>query len=105
MAQGTSTKYQLPSQSTRGIPPKRYDLEHEDHKSRYPIKHPDPDNLSLSAKAFNTSLYSNKVPDTVEQALKEKHWKKVMEEEIKALQKKRYVGKVLTTIKKYCCGM
>ena len=88
VAQGISIRYQLPPRSIRGIPLKRYDPEHEDHKSRYRIKHPDHNNFSLSAKAFNTSLYSNKVPHTVEQDLKDKHWMKAMEEEIKVLQKK-----------------
>lgn len=35
--EGSPPKYKLPSRSTRGVPPKRYDPEYEAHRSRYPI--------------------------------------------------------------------
>lgn len=45
--------------------------------------------MSESTKDFNTALYSNYVPKTMEEALKNTHWKEAMEEEIKALVKNK----------------
>ena len=45
------------------------------------------ENLSQTVVAFNTSLHSNDVPRTVEEALRDPNWKKAMEEEISALDK------------------
>ena len=45
--------------------------------------------MSESAKAFNTTLYSNNVPKTVEEALKSTHWKEAMEKEIRVLVKNK----------------
>ncbi|KAJ0694305.1 putative RNA-directed DNA polymerase [Helianthus annuus] len=44
-------------------------------------------NLSPEAKAFTTSLCSEEIPTTVEQALKSKNWKEAMEAEMDALNK------------------
>lgn len=38
--------YELPPRSTRGVPPKRYDLEYEAQRSRYPISRDSDKNLS-----------------------------------------------------------
>ena len=50
-------RYELPHRSTRGVPPKRYDPEYEDQRSRYPIERISNENLSNTAVAFTTSLY------------------------------------------------
>ena len=59
-------RYKLPPTSTKGIPPKRYDLEFVAQRSRYPVRKESNENLSHSAMAFNTALYSNDVPKIVE---------------------------------------
>uniref|UniRef100_A0A803KTW4 GAG-pre-integrase domain-containing protein n=1 Tax=Chenopodium quinoa TaxID=63459 RepID=A0A803KTW4_CHEQI len=80
-----SEKYVLPPRSTRGVPPKRYDLDFEAQRSKYPVSRPSEGNLSRATKAFNAAIYSESIPTTTEEALKSKHWKKAMEEEINAL--------------------
>nr|GEV43467.1 putative ribonuclease H-like domain-containing protein [Tanacetum cinerariifolium] len=55
--------------------------------SRYPIANIAKGNLSEEAKAFALSMYSDEIPANTEPALKSKHWKDAMEEEIKALIK------------------
>lgn len=80
-------RYELPPRSTRGVPPKRYDPEFESQRSRYPIEPTDRESLSHSTVAFNTSLYSNTLPRTTEEAHRDLKWKKAMEEEIMALKK------------------
>ena len=62
-------RFELPPKSTRGIPPKRYIPEFEAQRSRYPTSKESNENLSHSAMAFNTALYSNNVPKNVEEAL------------------------------------
>ena len=82
-----SNRYILPPRSTRGIPPRRYDLEYESKRSRYPVDQSNNESLADIALAFNTSLYSNKLPRNVEEALQDPKWKRVMEQEILALMK------------------
>ena len=45
-------KYNLSPQSTKGMPPKRYDPEYESQRSRYPICRPDDEQLSQIAFAI-----------------------------------------------------
>ena len=45
------------------------------------------ENMSQSALAFNATLYTTKIPETVKEALESDHWQKAMEEKINALQK------------------
>ena len=66
-------RYELPPRSTRGVPPKTYDLEFESQRSKYPVNKPGEGNLSLKAKAFNTALYSENIPTSTEEALKSKN--------------------------------
>ncbi|XP_071740424.1 uncharacterized mitochondrial protein AtMg00820-like [Rutidosis leptorrhynchoides] len=44
-------------------------------------------NLSSEAQKFNSALYSEEIPASVDQAMKSEKWKKAMEEEMEALQK------------------
>ncbi|GJR63477.1 putative RNA-directed DNA polymerase [Tanacetum coccineum] len=83
------------------VPPKRYSLEKVSRGSRYPIANIAKGNLSEKAKAFALSMYSDEIPANTEQALKSKHWKDAMEEEIKALIKNnRWEKRVLPPGKK-----
>lgn len=43
--------------------------------------------MSQTALAYNTASYSIEEPENVEDALKHKHWRKTVQEEINALQK------------------
>ncbi|GKB17270.1 hypothetical protein Tco_0851193 [Tanacetum coccineum] len=70
---GCSTEKVLPKKETGGC--------------RYPVANIAKGNLSKEAKAFVSSLYSEDIPTSVEQALKLRHWKVAMEEEMKALTK------------------
>ncbi|KAJ0461772.1 hypothetical protein HanHA89_Chr16g0676111 [Helianthus annuus] len=70
-----------------GVPPKRYSPEKEARSSKYPMANIAKGNLSQEAKAFAASLYSEKTPTTIEQALKSKNWKEVMKSEMDALRK------------------
>ncbi|GJT48464.1 hypothetical protein Tco_0974621, partial [Tanacetum coccineum] len=54
-------------------------------------------NLSEEAKAFAVSMYSDEIPANTKQAVKSKHWKDAMEEEIKALIKKQHMGEICLT--------
>ncbi|GKB07978.1 putative RNA-directed DNA polymerase [Tanacetum coccineum] len=83
----TSGRYVLPPRANRGVPPKRYSPEKVSIGSRYPIANIAKGNLSEEAKAFALSMYSDEIPANTEQALKSKHWKDAMEEEIEALIK------------------
>uniref|UniRef100_A0A803NB30 Reverse transcriptase Ty1/copia-type domain-containing protein n=1 Tax=Chenopodium quinoa TaxID=63459 RepID=A0A803NB30_CHEQI len=74
-------RYELPPRSTRGVPPRRYDPEYEDQRSRYPIERISTENLSSTDIAFNASLYSADIPKNVEEAVKNEKWKQAMEEE------------------------
>uniref|UniRef100_A0A803LV14 Integrase catalytic domain-containing protein n=1 Tax=Chenopodium quinoa TaxID=63459 RepID=A0A803LV14_CHEQI len=80
-------RYELPPRRTRGVPPKRYDPEYEDSRSRYPIGKISNENLASNAIAFTASLYSTEIPKTVEEALASKDWRKAMEDEYLALEK------------------
>ena len=84
-----SNRYVLPPRSRRGIPPKRYDPDYESKRSRYPIYRSKDESLAETTLAFNTSLYSNKLPRNVEEALQDPKWKKAIEEEISALMKNK----------------
>ena len=84
----SSERYKLPPRSTRGVPPRRYDPDLEAQRSRYPVNKESDIVLPQTARAFNASLYSNSMPKNVEEALKDPRWKKAMEEEITALEKK-----------------
>ena len=79
-------KYELPPRSTRGVPPRRYDPEFESQKSRYPISRRDNEQVSQTAIAFNTALYSSFIPKNTKEALCDPKLKQAMDEEITALQ-------------------
>ncbi|GJV27345.1 putative RNA-directed DNA polymerase [Tanacetum coccineum] len=83
----TSGRYVLPPRANRGVSPKRYSPKKMSRGSRYPIANIAKGNLSEEAKDFALSMYSDEIPANTEQALKSKHWKDAMEEEIKALIK------------------
>ncbi|XP_071726865.1 uncharacterized protein [Rutidosis leptorrhynchoides] len=68
----TNERYVLPQRINRGVPPKRYSPEKENQRSSTKIQ---------------SVLYSEKIPNTVEQALKSEKWRKAMEEEMEALKK------------------
>lgn len=55
---------------------------------------------------FNTSLFSTKIPRSVEKALKDKKWKKVIEEEFSALRNNETLEKYVSSIsiRKENCG-
>nr|GFC35496.1 putative ribonuclease H-like domain-containing protein [Tanacetum cinerariifolium] len=65
-----SKGYVLSPRSNWGVPPKRYSPEKESRRCKYPVANIAEGNLSKGAKAFISSLYSNEVPTTIEQALK-----------------------------------
>ena len=48
---------------------------------------PNEGNLSQAAVPFNITQYLNEIPKIVKEALKLNHWKKAMQDVIKALQK------------------
>ena len=83
--QSMGSRYELPPRSTRGIPPKRYDPEFESQRSKYPVNKARVGILSIQAKTFNTTLYSEDIPNTTEEALRSENWRSAMEEEINAL--------------------
>nr|GFA98639.1 putative ribonuclease H-like domain-containing protein [Tanacetum cinerariifolium] len=85
-----SEGYVLPPRSNRGVPPKRYSPEKESRRCKYPVANIAEGNLSKGAKAFISSLYSNEVPTTIEQALKSRQWRKATEFEMKDLGKLKY---------------
>ena len=62
-------RYELPPRSTIGVPPKRYDAEFESQRSRYPPNRGSNEKLSQTAVAFNTSLCSNVLLKSTEEAL------------------------------------
>uniref|UniRef100_A0A803L5P2 Uncharacterized protein n=1 Tax=Chenopodium quinoa TaxID=63459 RepID=A0A803L5P2_CHEQI len=63
-------KYSFPSRSTRGIPPRRYDPEFEAQRSKYPVNKISEGNLSQITKAYNATIYSETIPTTTEEALR-----------------------------------
>ncbi|GKD57685.1 putative ribonuclease H-like domain-containing protein [Tanacetum coccineum] len=81
----THPKDILPPRANRGVRPKRYSLEKESRGSRYPMDNIAKGNPSKEAKPFALSLYFDEILANMEQALKSKHWKDAMEEEMKAL--------------------
>ncbi|GKA90708.1 putative ribonuclease H-like domain-containing protein [Tanacetum coccineum] len=62
-------------------------LKKETRGCRYPVANIVKGKLSKEAKAFVSSLYYEDIPTSVEQALKSRHWKDAMEEEMKVLTK------------------
>ncbi|XP_076926638.1 uncharacterized protein LOC143589894 [Bidens hawaiensis] len=87
LSQDEQVRYVLLERSNRGVPPKRYSPEKEARSSRYPMAHVAVGNLSQKAQAFATSLCSEEIPTTVEQALESKNWREAMEIEMAALNK------------------
>ena len=79
--------YILPQRSTRGVPPKMYSPEHKSGSFRYPMANLVKGSLSRIAEAFNTAIYSVKIPGSVEEALRSREWKQAMEVEMRALEK------------------
>lgn len=65
----------MPIISTRGVPPKLYDPEYEAHKLKYPMNKLNENCLSQVAKAYHV-VYSKSIPTKVEEALKNKHWRR-----------------------------
>ncbi|KAI3821225.1 hypothetical protein L1987_08786 [Smallanthus sonchifolius] len=92
--------YVLPPRTNRGVPPKRYSPEKEARSSRYPMANIAKGNLSSEAQAFATSLYSEEIPTSVDQALESKDWKEAMKAEMDALIKNNTWEKY-GTIEKY----
>ncbi|XP_076894743.1 uncharacterized protein LOC143547130 [Bidens hawaiensis] len=86
-SQVEQARYVLPLRSNRGVPPKRYSPEKEAQSSRYPMANVAAGNLSSEAKAFVTSICSEEIPTTVEQALESKNWREAMKIETDALNK------------------
>ena len=86
-SQVEQARYVLPPRSNRGVPPKRYSPEKEARSSRYPMANMAAGNLSPEAQAFATSLCSEEIPTTVEQALESKEWREAMKIEMDALNK------------------
>ncbi|GJU45337.1 putative ribonuclease H-like domain-containing protein [Tanacetum coccineum] len=82
-----SERYILLPRANRGVRPKRYSPEKESRGSRYPMDNIAKGNLSKEANPFALSLYFDEILANMEQALKSKHWKDAMEEEMKALTK------------------
>ena len=66
-----SNRYELPPRSTRGLPPRRYEPEFEAQRSRYRVNKENNQALSQTTVAFKTSLYSNTVPNNVEDSRSE----------------------------------
>ncbi|XP_076951121.1 uncharacterized protein LOC143624310 [Bidens hawaiensis] len=83
----TTKRYVLPPRVNRGIPAKRYSPEKQPKSSRYPMANIVEGNLSIEAKAFTSSLYTEQIPTSVEQGLKSKNWTDAMDTEMKALMK------------------
>ncbi|GKB83804.1 putative RNA-directed DNA polymerase [Tanacetum coccineum] len=65
----------------------RYTPEKTSRSSKYPIANIARRNLSKEAKAFFASVYSEKAPSNVEQALKSEKWKNGMDVEMDALMR------------------
>nr|GFA12145.1 putative reverse transcriptase, RNA-dependent DNA polymerase [Tanacetum cinerariifolium] len=84
-----SEGYVLLPRSNRGVPPKRYSPEKDSRWCKYPVANIAEGNLSKGAKAFISSLYSNEVPTTIEQALKSRQCRKAMEDEMRAVNKNK----------------
>nr|GEV84702.1 putative ribonuclease H-like domain-containing protein [Tanacetum cinerariifolium] len=80
-------RYELPLRTNRGVPPKRYTLEKEARRSRYPIANIAKGNLSPEAQIFTTSLYFEEILTFVEQALKSKVGKEAVKTKMDALSK------------------
>nr|GEZ33881.1 putative ribonuclease H-like domain-containing protein [Tanacetum cinerariifolium] len=83
--QDTSERYALPPRGNLGVLPKRYSPKKMSRGSRYPIANIAKGNISEESKAFALSMYSDEIPANTKQALKSKHWKDAMKEELKAL--------------------
>lgn len=62
-------RYELPPRRTKGVPPRRYDPEFEAQRSKYPVITGENEKLTKAVVAFKASLYSNKVPRNVDEAL------------------------------------
>ncbi|KAI3703311.1 hypothetical protein L1987_73276 [Smallanthus sonchifolius] len=86
-SEAASGTYTLPPRINRGVPPKRYSPEREPKRSKYPMANIAVGNLSKNAKAFVASLYAERIPDTVKEALETKTWREAMEAEMKSLEK------------------
>ena len=80
-------RYVLPPRRNRGVPPKRYSLEHEPQASRYSVGNLARGRGSEEAKAYITALYTEEIPKCVEQAKSNKEWREAMQAEIDALAK------------------
>nr|GEV68582.1 putative reverse transcriptase, RNA-dependent DNA polymerase [Tanacetum cinerariifolium] len=80
-------RYELPPRTNRGVPPKRYTLQKEARRSRYPIANIAKGNLSQESQIFTTSLYFKEILTFVEQALNSKVWREAMKTEMDALSK------------------
>ncbi|KAM5585973.1 hypothetical protein ABKV19_005070 [Rosa sericea] len=77
----------LPSRSTRGKPPKKYEPSLK-AKSRYPVaNYVSTHRLSKSYESFVHQISSVSIPNKVQDALRDPKWSKAMEEEMEALQK------------------
>lgn len=80
-------RYELPPRTNRGVPPKRYSPEKEARRSRYPMANIAKGNISPEVQNFTTSLYSEEIPTSIEQALESRNWREEMETEMDALNK------------------
>lgn len=79
----------LPPRPNRGVPPNRYSPTKIAKASRYPL-HSVRRNVSKNARALFTSLCSEVLPHTVDEAARQPEWKAAMDTEMDALKKIRH---------------
>ncbi|XP_048234285.1 uncharacterized protein LOC125370899 [Ricinus communis] len=72
----------------RGKPPNRYSPELKEGRNKYPIaNHVSTKKLSHSVKTFVHKLFSEHIPNTVQEALHNLKWTQAINEEMAALEK------------------
>lgn len=84
----SSIGYVLPFRTNRGKPPKRYSLDDEEQRSRYPIaNYMSTKSLSEPLRGFVHVLSSIQVPAGIQEALSDPKWTRAIKKEIEALLK------------------
>ena len=80
----SSTGYVLPFRHNR----ERYSPDKEERKSKYPFaNYVSTQGLSKKLKTFTQTLFSDHIPNTVEEALSDPKWAQSIQEELDALNK------------------
>ena len=97
-------RYVLPPRENRGIPPQRYSPEKVPRKSRYPVANIAKGRLTDEAKSFVSSVYSEQIPTTVQQAFTSKNWTEAMKTEMMALKKADTWDKCILPVEKKAVG-